>query len=231
MTRDKSASFAEALQAAGWTETSPFEWAKDHWSIVFDTSAWIEPSTHGRRTQDVAVPAEPAKFAWTVSLIEYMLNLEDSLASATPLSTLFDAEPHLLLSSYLLAIRDFNLVDEVAKCLHSEPDAGIGRDVLGELVAYLPLERRSATVQSMPTALVSDGLLERVKWLDFCDAPGQDIASCPLGETELVGSPDWVQRRLVSLETTPLWLLELLGREGRTRRVRNAAEAACVADE
>ena len=75
--------FGTALKAAGWSENVPFvRFTKGNWSIVFDTSSWMEVGTETNpRVFDVPVPEE-SLVTWTLNLIEHILKADDALTQA-----------------------------------------------------------------------------------------------------------------------------------------------------
>jgi len=62
--------FAQFLQDNGWYEKKPFEFIKNDWVIVFDTSSWMEVGTNKNpRLRDIPVPKNE-EMQKTLDLIE-----------------------------------------------------------------------------------------------------------------------------------------------------------------
>ena len=69
--------FVRLLKERGWQQLAPFEYGQGEWTIVFDTSSWMEVATKNNpRVFDVPVP-EDSRGAWTINLIEHLCRCAD----------------------------------------------------------------------------------------------------------------------------------------------------------
>lgn len=120
---------------------------------------------------------------------------------------------------YWLCIRD-GRHDELTQCLIMEPDRKLAAGFVGTLADELSPLERDRLLDRLPFDLLSERLSERVLWLNAVDLLPEEPGE--LG-VDFAASPDWVQRRIVSRDQVPTWVLDLLAAEGRTKRVRAAA--------
>ena len=74
--------FIQALERRGWSAvTTPVEYKKGDWLIVFDTSSWMELGTLGQpRFKDLEVPRAPGDFQTTIDHIECLFTEFDQSA-------------------------------------------------------------------------------------------------------------------------------------------------------
>jgi hypothetical protein len=79
MELERHREFKSALAARGWARADArgWKWVKGSRSLVFDTSSWLMLFVRGQRSHDVAVPSERRLDAWTLNLIDYLLDLEE----------------------------------------------------------------------------------------------------------------------------------------------------------